>query len=87
MRLPWFLGSSLGFHSGIGMLGNFLPLIIWSVVWTGLSLWHAARRSEKGWFIFFLFIHTAGIIEILYLIFVAKIFATSKSSSKKRKRS
>ena len=89
MRTPWYLGDSRGWqlHSGWQMFGNFLPLIIWSAVWTGLALWHAARREQKGWFILFLFVHTAGILEILYLVFVAHAFATKKSQSKKNKRS
>jgi hypothetical protein len=78
--MPWFLGNSHGF-------GFFIPLMIWSVFWTGLALWHAARREEKWWFILFLFVHTAGILEIIYLIFVAKAIASRKSSIKRRKRS
>lgn len=78
--MPWFLGNSHAF-------GLFIPLMIWSVFWTGLALWHASRRAEKWWFILFLFVHTAGILEIVYLIFVAKVIASSKSSIKRRKRS
>lgn len=58
---------------------------IWSAIWTGFALWHAARREEKGWFIFFLLVHTAGIVEILYLLLVVKAFNTSKHSSKRRR--
>ena len=68
----------------------FVPLALWSAIWTGLALWHAARRDEKGWFIFFLIVHTAGIIEIIYLLFVAKAFERSRVSQKRtlgRKRS
>jgi methionyl-tRNA synthetase len=66
-------------------MGSMIPLVIWSAVWTGLALWHAARRQEKWWFILFLLVHTAGVIEILYLIFVAKIFAKSSVAKKKKK--
>jgi hypothetical protein len=45
-------------------------LIIWSLVWKGLALWRAATRGEKIWFIVFLIINTAGILEIIYLFFV-----------------
>jgi hypothetical protein len=65
--------------------GFFIPLVIWSAAWTGLALWNAARRQEKWWFILFLLVHTAGVIEILYLIFVAKVFATAQTGKKKKK--
>ncbi len=83
---PWWLGNTnWGYHP---FLGGFLLLAAWSVVWTGLALWNAARREEKGWFIFFLVVHTAGIVEILYLIFVAHTFESpAKHSSSRRHRS
>ncbi len=86
--MPWFLGNNRawGFR-GFWPIGGLLPLVIWSAIWTGLALWHAAKRGEKWWFIFFLLVHTAGIVEILYLIFVAKIFAKTTKPARKRKRS
>jgi len=51
----------------------FLVLFIfWSIFWKGLALWHSSRRGEVVWFIVFLFINTAGILEIIYLFLVAK---------------
>lgn len=47
---------------------------LWTMGWTGFALWHAALRKEKWWFIFFLLIHTAGVMEIIYLMFVVKLF-------------
>jgi len=52
----------------------FLAIIGWSVVWKGLALWHSARRKEKGWFVVLLIVNTLGILEIVYLVFVAKVF-------------
>lgn len=81
--MPWYLGNSRPF--GYSMMGAYgvsswvIPLAIWSVIWTGLALWHAAKRQEKWWFILFLLVHTAGIIEILYLVFVAHAFNKKKS--------
>ena len=57
-HLPLFIG---------GFLLGFVILIAWSLVWKGMALWKAARRGDKGWFIAMLIIHTAGILEILYL--------------------
>ncbi len=91
--MPWYLGNSFGMHTGwwgSGWLwmtpGVVLLLAFWSMIWTGLALWHAARRNEPWWFVFFLVVHTAGIGEILYLVFVAKIFTHDKPSAPKRRR-
>ena len=77
--MPWYLGGyhMFGYRPWLWNIGGFfIFLALWSAVWTGLALWHAARRQEKWWFIFFIIVHTAGIAEILYLAFVAKIFAS-----------
>lgn len=65
---------------------GFGLLAAWSMVWTGLSLWHAAKRGEKGWFIFFLLVHTAGIIEFIYLLFIVKAFNSVDKSPTRRKK-
>jgi len=54
----------------------FLPFIIftlitWTAFWKGLALWHSARREQTGWFIALLFIHTLGLLEVVYLFGVA----------------
>jgi|GEM_PF-477749 len=45
-----------------------LILILWELLWKGLALWHAARSGQWVWFIVFLIVNTAGILEIVYLI-------------------
>jgi methionyl-tRNA synthetase len=45
---------------------------IWTILWKGWALWLSARRGEKWWFIALLVINTVGILEILYIFFVAK---------------
>lgn len=84
MHLPWYLGNSSGF--------DFLPMSIfflvgWSVVWTGLALWHAAKRGSTGWFIWFLLVHTAGVVELIYLLTMAKTqdSVVKKSTHRKKK--
>lgn len=58
-------------------LAFFAPFIIiallWSIVWKGLALWHAARRGQYWWFAILLVVNTVGILEIIYLFFVAKL--------------
>jgi hypothetical protein len=49
-----------------------IALLVWSIFWKGLALWHAARRTEVVWFIIFLFVNTIGILEIVYLFAFAK---------------
>ena len=55
-----------------GFMSLFIPLLLaaalWTIVLKGLALWHAARGSQKGWFIVLLIINTLGILEIIYLI-------------------
>ncbi len=55
-----------GMRAGIGLLA------IWSLVWSGLSLWKSARNGDRYWFLALLLIHTGGILDILYLFVFAK---------------
>ena len=55
-----------GFRAGFGLLA------IWSLVWQGVALWKAARNDQRYWFLALLLIHTAGILDILYLFVFAK---------------
>ncbi len=71
MRNAWWLGQT---NDASPMMIGIILLVLWSVFWTGFSLWYAAKRGDKGWFIFFLVVHTAGIIEFLYLFFVVRVF-------------
>ena len=86
--MPWYLGNSGLIESPAvrWMLHwSIVPLMVWSLVWKGMALWHAGRRNEKPWFIILLVLNTVGILEIVYLLFVAKVFASKKPASKKRK--
>ena len=47
-------------------------LIVWTMIWKGIALWHSARNKQMGWFIVFLIVNTVGILEIIYLIFFKK---------------
>lgn len=51
------------------LLGLF---ITWILVWKGFALWNAARLSHKWWFIFILVGNTIGILEIVYIFFIAR---------------
>jgi len=47
--------------------------LLWSLVWKAIALWRSARHSHIVWFILFFFIHTLGILEILYVFLFSKI--------------
>ncbi len=64
----WF---ALPFLAILGPL--FILVVIWSVFWKGLALWHSGRRNEPWWFLALLLINTLGILEIIYLFFFAKL--------------
>jgi uncharacterized membrane protein len=69
----WY-GQSLGFTSGalIGVWSLIAVVAIAIIFLKGYSLWYAARRGEKIWFIILLILNTAGILELVYIFFVVK---------------
>lgn len=71
----WY-ANSWGFGPGMLIGWGLIAAItiIALLVLKGYSLWYAARRGEKWWFIILLIINTAGILELIYLIFVIKKF-------------
>ena len=46
---------------------------LWTLVWKGLALWHAARNGQPWWFVALLLINTLGILEIVYLFGFVKL--------------
>ena len=53
---------------------SFLPaLMLWSIFWKGLALWHSGRRGQAWWFVVLLVVNTMGILEIIYLFAVIKL--------------
>ncbi len=69
----WFIDMPLWAPAAFMLLMPFiLAFVLWSVIWKGLALWHSARRKEPWWFVIMLVVNTAGILEIIYLFFVAK---------------
>ncbi len=71
----WFGGIHFG--------GWIVLFLLWSILWKGLALWHAARRGEKWWFGILLVINTMGVLELLYLLLVVQLFATKLKTPKK----
>ena len=61
----------------------FLVVVLWTIFWKGLALWHSARRGQSRWFVVLLFLNTLGILEIIYLFAVAKLKFDELFSGKK----
>lgn len=78
---PWGMGLPV---LGTGFAFGLLVIVLWSLVWKGLALWHAAKRGEKWWFIALLVINTLGILEIIYLFVIAKIKPSDLLDTKKQ---
>jgi len=70
-----------------------LVAFTWSIFWKGIAWWKSARRGHVIWFIVFFFVHTLGILEILYVYLFSEIKLDEvkkgktkiKSKTKKRK--
>ena len=48
-----------GFDSPAG-LPLLVIVLLWSLFWKGVALWHAGRRGDAGWFIAILLINSRG---------------------------
>jgi methionyl-tRNA synthetase len=72
-----------GMHAPV-MVGFFAPLMIAFalavIAIKGYALWHAAKRNETWWFIALLVINTAGILELVYIVFFLKKFSVKSES-------
>ena len=58
----------------------FTLVTIWTLVWTLLALWKAARKKHIAWFIVMGILNTMGILEILYIYLFSKIKKPKKKS-------
>jgi len=71
-KFAGFLGGEAA-----GFFRFFFPmmilLVVWSLLWKGLALWHAGRKGQPWWFVILLVVNTMGILEIIYLFAVLKM--------------
>jgi len=49
-----------------------IPLVIWCLIWKGISLWKCGRNNQLYWFIALLVLNTVGLLEIVYLVWFQK---------------
>lgn len=66
-------GANIGLGFPLWFPSLFIGLAVWSLFWKGLALWHSSRRGQPWWFVVLLVINTAGILDIVYLFFFAKL--------------
>ncbi len=57
---------------GLGFIIMVVILAILDTVLKFMAMWKAARANSLGWFICLGLINTAGILPLIYLLFVAK---------------
>src|SRR3989344_4602474 len=63
--MPWF--NFLFQDSGFNLFA-LTVVAVWTIVWQGLALWHAARHNQRNWFIALIILNFAGLLPIIYLI-------------------
>lgn len=68
---PDSLGAFFGIAPAIAII-LVAVAALWTIVWKGFGLWHAARDGQKWWFLAFLIINDLGILEIIYLVWFRK---------------
>ena len=73
MNFTWH-DQTYGIAPGVFWSMSAIAAIIFIIVFIlkAYALWTAARRNEKWWFIILIVVNTVGILEIVYLAFVAK---------------
>jgi methionyl-tRNA synthetase len=75
----------MGFGGPMGF-NVFAPalfvLVLWSIFWKGLALWHSGRRGQPWWFVILLIVNTVGLLEIIYLFLILKLKLSELFSKK-----
>jgi hypothetical protein len=51
---------------------TMLAIVLWTLPWKAWALWLAARRGDIWWFLAFIVFSTLGILEMVYIFFIAK---------------
>ena len=50
------------------MIGWIWPFVLLDLVLRGISLWRAARKEQKFWFVALLIVNSLGILPAIYLL-------------------
>jgi hypothetical protein len=63
------------------LIGVLIIVAIFDLILKGIALWRAGSNKQLGWFIILFILNTAGILPLIYLLFVNK--KKAKKTSKK----
>jgi len=61
-----------GDRMSLSSLLTLIIVVLWTLFWKGYAVWTAVKKDQKVWFVALLIFNTVGILEIIYLFFVAK---------------
>lgn len=67
-----------------GLFGLIIPLTILDLILRGISLWKAAKKDQRFWFVSLLIINSVGILPLTYLLLNRETNDLSKKLSKKK---
>jgi len=56
---------------GVNPVGIVI-ILIWVLTWKGFALWRAAKLNQPIWFVIFMVVTTAGILEALYIFIFSR---------------
>jgi len=59
-----------------------LLVFVWSTAWKAWALWIAAKKDQKVWFLVFIILSTAGILEIFYIFYFSSHTRVSSENKK-----
>jgi hypothetical protein len=59
-----------------------LLIYVWATAWKAWALWIAVKKDQKVWFLVFIILSTAGILEIFYIFYLSKFTKPSATSKK-----
>ena len=61
------------FANGFGVPPLVVGIVaLWVLFWKGCALWIASKNNHKWWFLILLIVNTLGILELIYIFYVAK---------------
>ena len=55
--------------------------VIWTFAWKGVALWKASRLSHRSWFVVFLIVNSIGVLEIIYIFFIARKYTVTEETT------
>jgi hypothetical protein len=73
---PYYSAFGGGHYWAVGLL------LMWALPWKAWSMWIAAKKGQKAWFVALLALNTAGLLEILYIFVFSKHGEKTRAAAK-----